>query len=426
MRSVEQPASHTVLAHSRRLIYLAALVYLIWLLYMVQVIAALFASHPSPLLLIASLAGATVFVALYARIAWRNAQRLVDPTPVPLAPVGLALWWPILVMLALSIVLTSANGVSWGALFIYTCAAAAGRLPVRQALALVVGVMLITVLYSWRLGLSPDKTVGNVLTIFFASVTTITMVWSVATSRQHREERAEMARVNAVSAERLRIARDLHDLLGHNLSVIALKSELARRLVDVAPERAAAEIGDIENVARQALDEVREAVAGYRHPSLAGELAGAREVLAAAGITYHFDRDDGASYRLPSAIDAALAWTVREGITNVIRHSHARSCVISLTQQAGDVRIEIADDGPKASSPYLERAQGGVSAGNGLRGLGERIEALDGHYEAGPRASGGFHLHVEIPLKEAGHTSKPPDASPSPAIPLTSTAAARD
>ncbi|TME45085.1 MAG: sensor histidine kinase, partial [Chloroflexi bacterium] len=118
----------------------------------------------------------------------------------------------------------------------------------------------------------------------------------------------------AVGEERLRFARDLHDLLGHSLSVIALKSELAGRLIQSTPGLAAHEVEDIEKVARDALREVREVVAGYRQPTLAAELAGAREALTAAGIEFRVDQDHAA---LPPAVEAVLAWAVREGVTNV-------------------------------------------------------------------------------------------------------------
>lgn len=243
----------------------------------------------------------------------------------------------------------------------------------------------------------------------------IALVQSVKTSQQLRAAREEVASLAAVTEERLRIARDLHDLLGHNLSLIALKSELARRLIDVAPERAATEIGDIESVARRALQEVREAVAGYRQPSLAGELTGAREILAAAGITYRYEGDECASRGLPATVDAALAWAVREGVTNIIRHSHARSCTLSLQRSAREMGVEIVDDGISASGmlgPASEQAPG-----NGLRGLTERIHALGGMCEFGPQANGGFRLFVRMPLERAERALPTPNTHP--AAPVT-------
>src|SRR5581483_8548167 len=141
------------------------------------------------------------------------------------------------------------------------------------------------------------------------------------------EARAELARL-AVAQERERFARDLHDLLGHSLSVIALKAELAGRLLgSERPEAAGSEIADVEKVARGALSEVREAVSGYRQPTLEGELAGARAALSAAGIDAEVRRDPAS---LDSQTEAVFAWAVREGATNVIRHSGARRCTVTI------------------------------------------------------------------------------------------------
>jgi len=189
----------------------------------------------------------------------------------------------------------------------------------------------------------------------------------------------------AVGEERLRFARDLHDLLGHSLSVIALKSELAGRLIKSTPDVAAHEIEDIEKVARDALREVREAVTGYRQPTLAAELAGANEALAAAGIEYHIDQDHAP---LPAAAEAVLAWTVREGVTNVMRHSQAKRCAIRIINKDGHATVEVIDDG-----------RGGMpEAGSGLRGLEERVRERGGTLTAEPLPHEGFRLRVTLPL----------------------------
>jgi two-component system sensor histidine kinase DesK len=136
-----------------------------------------------------------------------------------------------------------------------------------------------------------------------------------------QETRAELARM-AVAEERLRIARDLHDLLGHSLSLITIKAELAGRVIEADPRRAASEITDVEDVACRSLGEVRAAVTSYRQPSLAGELAAARQMLTAAGMDCQVHAP--ASLELSQDTDALLAWTVREGATNAVRHSGAR------------------------------------------------------------------------------------------------------
>ena len=237
---------------------------------------------------------------------------------------------------------------------------------------------------------------------------------------RERAAREEVARL-AVMTERLRIARDLHDLLGHNLSLIVLKSELARRLVGVSPERAVVEISDVEQVTRSTLQEVREAVGNYRQPTLSNELHGAQEILAAAGIAYRYESDESNESdessqsdleTFPTAIEAALAWAIREGVTNVIRHSLAHQCTIRVTRDMYDAHVEVLDDGagdalvsatqPKDAVPANGTNNGGTGSngGNGLRGLAERVETLGGHFQAGPRAGGGFCLAVSVPLAQ--------------------------
>jgi two-component system sensor histidine kinase DesK len=195
----------------------------------------------------------------------------------------------------------------------------------------------------------------------------------------------------AVNQERLRFARDLHDLLGRSLSTIILKSELAGRLAPSAPARAASEIADVERTARDALLQVRAAVAGYRRPSLVSELVAARELLAAAGIDA---RIDSSPTTLPPVVDGLLGWAVREGITNVVRHSRARSCTIRVARHAGRATAEIVDDGGGSGAA-------GNGRGCGLAGLMERATAAGGQVDAGPMAGGGFRLAVDVPLNPA-------------------------
>jgi len=214
--------------------------------------------------------------------------------------------------------------------------------------------------------------------------------------RELHAARRELARM-AVIEERLRLSRDLHDLLGQTLSMITLKSELARHLVTEEPERCTQEISEIERAARQTLREVREAVAGYRQPRLESELEGARQLLEAAGIDSQID---SIKETLPPAIDAAIAWTVREGVTNVIRHSRARHCRIHLTQKDSKVEVEVLSDGGGR-----EQAGGTARPGLGLAGLRERVSALGGRMEAGPLTLSDkehFRVRVELPIKPGG------------------------
>ena len=211
--------------------------------------------------------------------------------------------------------------------------------------------------------------------------------------RELHTARRELARL-AVIEERERLSRDLHDLLGQTLSMIALKSELARHLVTEEPDRCIQEIAEIERGARTSLREVREAVVGYRQPSLASELEGARQLLSAAGISVQVDPLQEV---LPPALDAVLAWTVREGVTNVIRHSRAQHCQIHLSHHNGTVEAEVLNDGGTRA-----RGESNARPGLGLVGLRERMSALGGRMEAGPfdaKGRVGFRVHVELPLQ---------------------------
>jgi len=201
--------------------------------------------------------------------------------------------------------------------------------------------------------------------ILFGTLVAALAIWGISQSVNRNIEvlavREENARL-ALDDQRNRFARDLHDILGHSLTVITVKAELAQKLLDVDPDRARAEVADLERLSRDALADVRRAVEGYREMTLPGELARARMALQAAEIEADLPKstDD-----VPSELRELFAWTVREGITNVIRHSRARRCTVRLTSTSA----EVADDGtgPGSSVP-----------GNGLVGLRERATALGG------------------------------------------------
>jgi two-component system sensor histidine kinase DesK len=193
-----------------------------------------------------------------------------------------------------------------------------------------------------------------------------------------RKDFAELA----VQEEQNRFARDLHDILGHSLTVITVKAELAGRLIAANPERAASEVADVEHLARAALADVRAAVAGYRELSLAGELVSAKAALQAAEIKAD----------LPTTVDEVpednrelFAWVVREGVTNVVRHSGAKRCTIRLRAE----QIEVLDDG-KGPAPS------GESAGHGLIGLRERAHLLGASLQVWTAPNGGFRLAVRV------------------------------
>ena len=212
--------------------------------------------------------------------------------------------------------------------------------------------------------------------------------------------RRELARL-AVIEERERLSRDLHDLLGQTLSVITLKSELARGLITEDPTRCAQELAEIEQVGRMTLREVRRTVAGYRQPRLASEVDGARQVLDAAGIAYSIEQ---LQEELPQPLDAVLAWTVREGITNIIRHSRARHCLLRFTQDRGGAGVELLND--RAGTDIAGTP--GLGQGSGLLGLRERVSGLGGTLEAGPFLLEGephFRLRVALPMQRQGEVT---------------------
>jgi len=387
---------------SRRAALLWWVIWIAWLPLFIPVVLGFVQAHPPVPRLVLSFAGAALFFALYLRTNWRSARKFASPAP-RLPPAGATLWAPIAVMIALSVVLTLWNGDAWGALCIYTAACAGGWLPTRPA-AIVIAALAAFALLGVGLRDGLVAALSPVVFIVIPGFTVIAVARSVTAIQRLRAEREELARAAAASEERLRIARDLHDLLGHTLSLIALKSELAGRLVVAAPERAAAEIGDVEAAARRALHEVREAVAGYRRPSLTGELEAARQLLTAAGIAFAME---GEAPTLPPDAEAALSWAVREGVTNVIRHSRARCCAITLERREERVALEIRDDGRAEAGRWgrgreVEGQATGQAAGrfgSGLRGLEERVHALGGEIESGPLPGAGFRLAVSLPVR---------------------------
>jgi two-component system sensor histidine kinase DesK len=307
----------------------------------------------------------------------------------------------LLVLSLLVFVFSLVDGPAWLWLFIGTSAIAGTLLPMRSAFAAVVLFTLlplfITVVMKGGItGVDWWWLIALMLLVRGLGLDMIGVARLGSAIRELHAARRELARL-AVMEERLRVARDLHDLLGHALSMIALKSELARRLVEHEPMRAAQEINEVEVVARQTLREVREAVGGYRQPTLQSELEGARQLLEAAGIDHQLELTVG---ELPSAIDAVLAWVVREGVTNVVRHSRARRCSIRVRQTAAWVHVEVTNDTPHLSKQGLTLLTM-PAHGSGLSGLAERVDAHGGHFEAGPALEDGavgFRLQVKLPL----------------------------
>jgi two-component system sensor histidine kinase DesK len=213
---------------------------------------------------------------------------------------------------------------------------------------------------------------------------------------QAREEVAQLA----ASEERFRLARDLHDLTGQSLSMITLKSELAAKLLRRLPDggdrdRALAQAEEVAAVSRQTLHDIREAISGYRRPTLAVEVITARTALESAGIAMQDDAElTLLSGTFDPDVEAVLAWCLREAATNVIRHSGGRNCQVRLARRGGNLCLEVRDDGPGPSAGT--ETVGVVRGGTGLRGMSERLSALGGHLEVRPSGRG-FQLTASVP-----------------------------
>ena len=296
------------------------------------------------------------------------------------------LTWTLLAALgALTFALAIAYGREW-LLFFPLLGLAVGAVVRRGrkltliTFPLVLGAGLVTF---WR---DDWGSVSVVYGTFISVMVTAAILALDDTVRQLRATREELARA-AVEKERLRFSRDLHDLLGHTLSVVVVKSEAVRRLAPHDLDGALSQLADIESVGRQALTEIREAVTGYREGSLATELDRARDALSSAGIEPVVRRSGPL---LEPQTEALLGWVVRESATNAVRHSGATRCVIALDGTADRVRLTVTDDGRGPTD--------GVP-GSGLRGLRERVATAGGTLTSGPAPRGGFQVTAELPAE---------------------------
>ncbi len=312
--------------------------------------------------------GAALFVAVYVSMVmtWRG-KRTTRLT------VGL-----FVVLLAVACLLTLTQDSTWGFLFTYCAACAALVAPEGTG---AYAVALCSTLAGGTSAIAGAN--GGTAVSYVASSAGIGLLMLVMSdlrlrNQQLNQARAELAEM-AVAKERERFARDLHDLLGHSLSVIALKAELAGRMLTDRPFDAAHEVAELEQVARTALGEVREAVSGYRQPTLEGELAGARMALSAAGIVADVEQT---RVPLDPAVEAVLAWTVREGATNVIRHSGARHCRLRVSASLTDAGVEVIDDGGVGETP---------SANGSVNGMSHRAVLGGRHGDGGGGHGGGGH-----------------------------------
>ncbi|WP_395659588.1 sensor histidine kinase [Nocardioides sp.] len=303
--------------------------------------------------ILATVAFAAVYMALWMRARSERHRLVADPPMSFVVPYLGAL-------VVLGGVMVACLGEQGLASVVYIAVAAVMVLPLRLAAVVVVllaaGTVALSAAEDW------GSQIGLVFAITAASVAIFGMRMLMRRNIQLLRAEQENASL-AVENERSRFARDLHDILGHSLTVITVKAELAQRLLDAdtpeATSRARTELADLERLSRDALSDVRRAVEGYRELTLPGELARARSALAAAEIEAHLPNS---ADEVPTDLRELFAWTVREGVTNVIRHSGARSCEVRLSASCAEVR----DDG---------RGHTGGGAGSGLAGLRERAAA---------------------------------------------------
>jgi two-component system sensor histidine kinase DesK len=290
-------------------------------------------------------------------------------------------WLCLLGMLALFALQIPGAGDTSLTCLVYITATGMIGLPLQQ------GISLAALLFATAEALPAavpgwtDQSYG--LAVVLAALAT----WGIrlASERQKRlvDAQGEIAAL-AVQNERARIAADLHDILGHSLTVVTVKAELAQRLLDVDIERARKELGDLEGLARDALSDVRATAMGVRGISLPGEIAAAREALAAANVEAELP---GAADEVPSRLRELFAWTIREAVTNIVRHSKATRCAVRLSPAS----VEIVDDGVGADCAV-------ASDGQGLRGLRRRADALGAQLTVGGRTDGaGFRVRMEMP-----------------------------
>ncbi|THD09103.1 sensor histidine kinase [Metallibacterium scheffleri] len=329
-----------------------------------------------------------------------------------------ATWRYVPALAALGFVLAPLN---WGAMvyIIYACVFAAFAFRSTRVGVLVMVLMVAAFMAEAQwLGWSWPNTLS--VTFWALAVGGMNLMYRAkgVSDARLRLSHDEVRRLGA-SAERERIGRDLHDLLGHTLSLVALKSELAARLVERDAIAAGREMREVERVARAALAEVRAAVSGLRAPRLMAELASARLLLETAGV--HVDNRIHAT-NLPEAQDAALAMVLREAATNVLRHAQATRVVIHLEQDAARARLCIGDDG-----------RGGVlREGNGLAGMRERLTVLGGALSIDAPTGCGTRLCAELPLAPVARligidvpADAPADAATIPAAAMSGAVAGR-
>ncbi|MEU6147048.1 histidine kinase [Streptomyces sp. NPDC047081] len=349
-----------------------------WLIFLGSPVRDLTSGHHATIAVVLGWVALVTFTGVYLTLVFRNMGRALPDRAV------LAL---VVLLGTLAVVLCLTLGNAWVGLFVYVSVTCGATLPLRTAYWAIGANALAMLLVGLRVG-GFDWSLLLIVVLLGFAMTGVKQL--VRTTVELRKARATVAQL-AANEERLRLARDLHDLLGHSLSLITLKSELAGRMLPDHPDKAAQQVADIEQVSRQALVDVREAVTGYRRPRLSAELAGAQVALTAAQVVAEVPVEPDLT-GVPDESEAALAWALREAVTNVVRHSGASRCTVELlTRQTLDGRVlelTVEDNGSGGS---------GKGPGNGLTGLTERLEKAGGALDAG-RLKHGFRLVARVPV----------------------------
>ncbi|HUB78597.1 MAG TPA: sensor histidine kinase [Bryobacteraceae bacterium] len=338
----------------------------VWLVYLAYFLAIPFLFHLKTGTRIATVAGTLVAVPLYFLGYWLRGYRVL---------------WVVGGFLVLAVVFAPFNPGA-ATLFVFAASALAGLDKQSQAFPLLYTIVAIAALESWLFHLPPEFWIPTM--VFTSLIGSVVIQWTHRgrLTRKLLAAQAESEHLAKV-AERERIGRDLHDLLGHTLSVIVLKSELASRLAESEPTRAAEEIRDVERISREALAQVRAAVRGYRTAGFDSELKVAMEALEAAGIQVETSIEPPL---LSPAQETVFAMALREAVTNVVRHAHATVCRLTMRQVGRFCEMVVADNG----------RGGALDEGSGLSGMRERVEALGGALERD--GSHGAQLRIRVPV----------------------------
>jgi two-component system, NarL family, sensor histidine kinase DesK len=368
----------------------------IWLVYLAQPLSSLSHTHHGALWVTAAVAVTAGFCVVFLAvvISWDN-------RPV-LARRGLVVLFGLAAIFSL---MFDGKGSGGRVVWIYVASATGWVIQDRRtAIRAVLGVTACFLLFSWLAHDDWSDTLVTLIPVVFVGITMSGLRVQIKLMRELSKAREAVAKL-AANEERLRLARDMHDLTGQSLSMITLKSELAARLLRRLPEsperdRVGEEIQQVADVSRQTLHDIRDAISGYRRPTLAIEVITARTALESAGITPH---DDPRLTLLSGTFDpdaeAALAWCLREAVTNVVRHSGAQNCFISLIQGKAALSLEVRDDGAGMSQAAANGA-GPAGAGTGLHGMSERLQAVGGQLEVRP-GDRGFRLVATVPAGTA-------------------------